>query len=638
MASFTDAGARGVSSSPEQHGSKVSPKLALATLGVVFGDIGTSPLYAVRECFFGEYAVAPTHGNVLGVLSLMLWALIIIVSVKYLILVMRADNRGEGGILVLTALLRNTGLSGAARASLVFLGLFGAALLYGDGMITPAISVLSAVEGLKVATPIFEPYVVTITIAIIVALFLVQQRGTERIGTFFGPITLVWFLVLAALGVRGIAHAPAVMASINPIYALRFLGDNGVQGGLVLAAVFLVATGAEALYADMGHFGAQPIRLTWFVLVLPALTLNYLGQGALLLENPASAAHPFFHLVPRALLYPLVGLATVATVIASQAVISGCFSLTRQAIQLGYCPRLPIEHTSEETIGQIYVPPVNWILMVAAVGLVLGFGSASNLAAAYGVGVTLTMVITTVLLFALSRKVWGWSLWMAGAISAGFFVVDLAFLVANLAKIAHGGWFPLVVGTSIMVLFTTWKSGRAILAGRIRATGLPLRVFLKDIGRHPPKRVPGQAIFMTGNSGAVPPALLHNLKHNKILHERVGFLTVVNEETPHVARENRIEVESLGEGIFRMVAHYGFMETPNVWHILARASEQGAHFDMEQTSFFLGRETLVPSKEPKMARWRRGLFSLMSRNAQPATAFYHLSPNRIVELGAQVEL
>ena len=621
-----------------QPASEVPPRLALAVLGVVFGDIGTSPLYAVRECFFGEYAVAATRANVLGVLSLMLWALILIVSLKYLALVMRADNRGEGGILALTALLRGGPGSRRGQSSLVLLGLFGAALLYGDGMITPAISVLSAVEGLKVATPIFEPWVIPLTIMILAALFLFQHRGTERLGAYFGPITLLWFAVLAGLGIRGIAHDPTVFVAANPVHALRFLAANGMHGGLVLAAVFLVVTGAEALYADMGHFGARPIQLTWFAVVLPALVLNYLGQGALLLENPASAAHPFFHLVPPAMVYPLVGLATVATVIASQAVISGCFSLTRQAIQLGYSPRLPIEHTSEETIGQIYVPPVNWALMIAAIALVLGFGSASKLAAAYGLGVATTMVITTILLFVLARRVWGWSLWLSVTVTVGLMVIDLAFLAANFAKIAHGGWVPLLVGAIILMLFTTWRRGRAVLRQSMQASSMPLQNFLDDLRKHPPQRVLGKAIFMTGNPFAVPPALLHNLKHNKVLHEQVGLLTVVTAEVPHISREKRLEVESLGEGIYRLVAHYGFMETPNVWHILARAEEDGVHFDVKQTSFFLGRETLIASKHRRMANWRRHLFALMSRNAQSATAFFRISPDRIVELGAQVEL
>jgi len=576
----------------------------------------------------------------MGVLSLIFWALIVVISVKYLVFVMRADNRGEGGILALVALVcpeNKPPTSG--RSLLVAMGLFVAALLYGDGMITPAISVLSAVEGLNVATPFFQPYLIPITIAILVALFVVQSRGTARVGAFFGPVTLVWFVVLAALGIAGIARRPAVLAAVNPMYAAAFFEHNSFRGFFVLGAVFLVVTGGEALYADMGHFGKRPIRLTWFVVVLPALLLNYMGQGALLLGAPETARHPFYHLAPAWALYPLVAMATAATVIASQAVITGCFSLTRQAVQLGYSPRLAIEHTSPETIGQIYAPRVNWVLMIATIGLVLGFRSSSRLAAAYGMAVATTMVITTLLLYVVARRRWGWRRLSAGGLAAALLVVDLAFFGANVIKVEHGGWFPLVIAAGVFTLLATWKRGREILAERLRHGALPLDRFLADLAANPMRRVPGTAVFMTGNPYGVPPALLHNLKHNKVLHAQVTILTVTTEEIPHVARQDRLEVESLGQGIHRIIAHYGFMETPNIWHIFARAKEEsGLAFEIMETSFFLGRETLIPTRKPGMAIWREWLFALMSRNAQQATAFFHIPPNRVVELGTQIEL
>lgn len=625
--------------SHRQGGDERLARLALVALGVVYGDIGTSPLYAVRECFSGEYAVAATHENVLGVLSLMIWSLVVVISIKYLVFVMRADNHGEGGILALTAIVRPLReLGQRSRALLVTLGLFGAALLYGDGMITPAISVLSAVEGLRVATPVLEPYVIPVTVGILVALFAIQHRGTTGVGMVFGPITLVWFLNLAALGVGGLVQAPQVLEAVWPGYAFGFFARNGWHGLTVLAAVFLVVTGGEALYADMGHFGARPIRLTWFSIVLPALFLNYLGQGALLLEDPAIAHHPFYHLAPRALLYPQVVLATAATIIASQAVISGCFSLTRQAIQLGYFPRLPITHTSEETVGQIYVGPVNWLLMLAAVGLVWGFGSSSNLAAAYGVAVATTMAVTTVLLYVVAVHCWRWTPAKAGALTAVFLLIDAAFLAANLIKLEHGGWFPVVVAAGVFTVMTTWHRGREILGRRLRSGLLPLERFVEDVGRNPPLRVPGSAVFMTGNLDMTPPALLHNLKHNHVLHEQVAVLTVVVREAPRVPRDERIEVRELGHGVWGVRADYGFMETPRVHHILARMKELGFEFEVEETSFFLGRETLIPSAEAGMALWRKRLFAFLSRNAQPATAFFAIPPNRVVELGVQIEL
>ena len=624
---------------PARSGRRYLLTLSLGALGVVYGDIGTSPLYAIRECFFGEYAVVPSEANVLGVLSLIFWALLIVISIKYLVFIMRADNRGEGGILALMALVRHERFGHQTnRMFLVTLGLFGAALLYGDGMITPAISVLSAVEGLRIATPLLEPYVIPITIVILVLLFLFQHQGTARVGGVFGPITLLWFLVLGVLGVRGIVSQPAVLWAIDPLYGVRFFTHNGTQGFFVLGAIFLVATGGEALYADMGHFGRLPIRLTWFSVVLPALLLNYFGQGALLLANPETAHNPFYRLAPEWALYPMVLLATAATIIASQAIISGCFSLTRQAIQLGYSPRLGIDHTSQEEIGQIYIPLINWVIMVATIGLVIGFGSSSQLAAAYGVAVATTMVITTLLFYVVARELWHWPLWAAGLLSAGFLIIDLSFFSANMIKVEHGGWFPLLVAIIVYTLMSTWKRGRQILAQRMRVEALPTDLFLKDISARPPIRVPGTAIFMTGDRQGVPPALLHNLKHNKVLHERVVFLTVLTEEIPQVSDADRLQMEELGCGIMRLLVHYGFMEDPNIWHIMALAKEHGLPFNMMETSFFLGRETLIPTKKPGMALWREWLFALMSRNAQRATAYFRIPPNRVVELGAQIEL
>ncbi|WP_375769899.1 potassium transporter Kup [Archangium gephyra] len=620
--------------------SKRIATLALGALGIVYGDIGTSPLYALRECFSGPHRVAPTHENVLGVLSLVFWALIIVVSVKYLVFVMRADNRGEGGILALMALAmqRKRGEEVKVRPVVVTLGVFGAALLYGDGLITPAISVLSAVEGLSVATPFFEPYVQPLTIAILVGLFLIQRHGTAGIGAIFGPFMLVWFLTLAVLGVKEMVTYPAVVWAVSPMQAVKFFLHNRGHGFLVLGSVFLVVTGGEALYADMGHFGWRPIKWAWFVLVLPALMLNYMGQGALLLRDPSKASNPFFHLAPTWALYPLVALATGATVIASQALISGAFSLTQQAIQLGYTPRLEVVHTSAEERGQIYLPGINLALLVGIILLVLGFKSSSNLAAAYGISVTTTMAITTVLAYVVARERWHVSRLVALPVAAVFMVVDLSFWGANAVKIAAGGWFPLTMALCVFTLMTTWKRGRDILASRLRGSSLPLKQLLDSFGEHPPVRVPGTAIFMTGNPEGTPPALLHNLKHNKVLHEQVMLLTIASEEVPHVPSEERVEVIKLEEGFVRVIARYGFMENPSIPDILKRGREKGLQFNLMGTSFFLGRETLIPSKRPGMAMWREALFSWMSRNARSATAYFRIPPNRVVELGAQVEL
>lgn len=613
--------------------------LALTALGIVYGDIGTSPIYALRESFVEEHEVAVSISNVFGVLSLVFWALVIVICIKYLVFVLRADNRGEGGILALTSLVTPVGNSQGGRKMLIMLGLFATALLYGDGMITPAISVLSAVEGLAVATEFFEPYVIPITVAILISLFAFQRHGTARVGKVFGPITLLWFVTLAVLGIWNIIRHPTILAAVNPIYAVRFFAHNGLSGVLVLGSVFLVVTGGEALYADMGHFGKRPIRLAWFGVVLPALLLNYFGQGALLIANPAAVSNPFFLMAPGWALYPVVVIATIATVIASQALISGSYSLTMQAVQLGYSPRLDIQHTSAQEKGQIYIPAINWALMVACIGLVLGFRSSSNLAAAYGVAVTTTMVATTILFFVVTRERWRWSLPVAIMIGGVFFVVDVAFWGANLLKIPHGGWFPLVVGAIVFTLLTTWKKGRQILAKRMKARTLPIDEFVKNILDHPPTRVPGTAVYMYSSPAGTPPALLHNLKHNKVLHSRVVFLSVVTDEIPYVEPESRHEVRTLHEGIHVVTLHYGFMEDADVPAALTATDEAGLRLNRMETSYFLGRETLIASRRGKgMAIWREKLFAMMSNNARSAASFFRLPPNQVVELGAQVEL
>src|SRR6267143_1850542 len=523
--------------------------LCLTALGVVYGDIGTSPLYAFRACFSSELGLPRTPANVYGVLSLIVWSLILIVTVKYILVIMRLDNRGEGGILALLALM----LQKQRRGVLIGLGLFGAALLYGDGIITPAISVLSAVEGLEVAVPTLRHIVVPATLAILLLLFMGQRFGTARVGGVFGPIMLGWFATIGTLGGIEIARAPEILLAFNPWYVAQVFVHNRMAGFLVLGAVVLAVTGAEALYADMGHFGRRPIRLAWFAVVLPALLLNYLGQGALLLKNPAFAANPFYNLVPSWAIYPMVALATAAGVIASQALISGAFSLTMQAIQHGYSPRLRVEHTSLHEKGQIYMPQINWALMIACIGLVIGFGSSANLAAAYGIAVSLTMIVTTILFYFAVRRVWNWKPSTAVLICGTFLFIELAFFGANLLKIAHGGWFPLVVGVAVFTLMSTWKTGRQILGTRLRASSLPLKLFLEDIQRDPPHRVPGTAVFLYGNSEGTPLALLHNLKHNKVLHKRIVILTVVTDEAPHVSNSKRIQVDQLADGFFRVI-------------------------------------------------------------------------------------
>jgi KUP system potassium uptake protein len=613
--------------------------LVIGAIGVVFGDIGTSPLYAVKESLSRAHGLPTVHDNVVGVLSLMAWALFSIVTVKYVILIMRADNRGEGGIMALMALVRRS-FDGdpRLRSFLITLGMFGAALFYGDAMITPAISVLSAVEGLEVVTPVMKPYVLPVTLLVITGLFVVQQTGTSRVGALFGPIMCVWFVVLGLLGAASIARYPAVLEALNPYWGVKFFLINGPLGFTVLGSVVLAITGAEALYADMGHFGKRPIRLAWLWFVFPALLLNYFGQGALLLQQPGAVQHPFFHLAPDWALLPMVVLATLATVIASQAVISGAYSVTRQAIQLGYCPRLMIEHTSEREIGQVYLPWVNWGLFAAVVSLVIGFGSSSNLAGAYGIAVTATMAIDSLLIFFVMRKLWHWPLVAALPISITFLTIDLSFLSANLLKITSGGWFPLAVGIAVFVLLSTWKRGREILFQRLRPGAIALEPFIRSITAHPPVRVPGTAVFLTATQEGVPHALLHNLNHNKVLHERVVLLTVRAEDIPHVPDEQRLSIRALGNEFYRMNVHYGFKDEPDLPAALDLATAKGMEFNLLETSFFLSRQTLVPTPEPGMAMWREKLFAAMSRNAASATVFFKIPANRVVELGTRIEL
>jgi KUP system potassium uptake protein len=613
--------------------------MSLGALGVVYGDIGTSPLYALRECFAGHVPLVVNPANVLGILSLIFWVLIIVVTVKYLALVLRADNQGEGGILALMALVQRVAKRGPrTRLIVLALGIFGAALLYGDGIITPAISVLSAVEGIAVYEPLFHPFIVPLSIATLVALFLLQRKGTGAVGAIFGPVTLLWFLALSALGVRGIMMNPSVLAALNPLYGVEFFLDHGWMGFFVLGGVFLVVTGSEALYADMGHFGAKPIRLTWFVAVLPALVLNYFGQGALVLTNPEAVKNPFYLLAPQWAVLPLVVLSTAAACIASQAVISGAFSLTRQAVQLGFCPRVEIVHTSATEIGQIYVPGVNWALMLAVIGLVLGFRSSSSLAAAYGIAVASTMVITALLAYLTARDLWRWSAPAALFVFGSFVLIDLAFLVANGAKLLDGGWFPLLLATAIFALMTTWSRGRTVLQERLTESSLPLESFLESLTLTKVVRVPGTAVFMTGNADGTPPALLHNFKHNKVVHERVVLLTVQTAEEPHVSEKDRVSVTPLESGFFRVKARFGFMETPGVPDLMRKLAQAGLELRERDTSYFLGRETLLPTDRQGMPRWRKALFGWMSKNARPATSYFRLPPNRVVELGTQVEL
>ncbi len=634
---------------PVPHGHRAAPtgatlaKLALGALGVVYGDIGTSPLYALKECFTGPHGVAPTPENVIGVVSLVFWAMTFVVTFKYLSFVMRADNRGEGGILALLALVGRHEAAKKSRHALLVLGLFGAALLYGDGVITPAISVLGAVEGVTVAAPALGHVVVPATVVILLLLFMFQKRGTATVGAVFGPVMIVWFCSIALLGVRGLSLDPTILRAVVPSHAIAFFINHGWHGFLVLGAVVLVLTGGEALYADMGHFGRRPIRVAWLTVAMPALLLNYMGQGAMLLHDPTAAVNPFYLLSPSWALYPMIAIATAAAIVASQALISGAFSLTRQAVQLGYSPRVTIRHTSKTEIGQIYIPEVNWALGASTVALVLGFRSSSALAAAYGIAVTGTMMITTLLFHRVMRDLWRWPCWRATLLSTLFMVVDVAFFGANLVKVEEGGWFPLAAAALVFTLLSTWKKGREILAEQMRLAGLPLDLFLGEIARKDPQRVQGTAVFMTGNTGNVPPVLLHHLKHNKVLHERVVIVSLLTEEIPNVPEAERVAIRELGSGFYQVLAHYGFMETPDVPALLESIPRRAIpgpklKFVPMETTFFLGRETLLANGPSRMATWRKRLFIVMSRNAQTASSFFGLPPNRVVEMGAQIQL
>ncbi len=624
--------------------------LSLAALGVVYGDIGTSPLYAIKECFLPAHGLAATPENVLGILSLVFWSLTFVVSFKYITVLLKADNRGEGGILALLALVRPSGEATGRRRLLLLLGLFGAALLYGDGVITPAVSVLGALEGIDVATPALVRFVVPLAVIILVGLFMVQRRGTARVGRIFGPIMVLWFVAIAALGLSGIAREPDVLRALWPGYAIRFFLQDGFKGFLILGSVVLVLTGGEALYADMGHFGRRPIRLAWFGMVFPALLLNYFGQGALLLQNAGGVKNPFYMLVPTVLLYPMVLLSTTAAVVASQALISGAFSLTRQAVQLGYSPRVTVVHTSSVEAGQIYIPEVNQLLMVACLALVIGFRSSTNLAGAYGIAVTGTMSITTVLFAQVALARFHWPLWRVAFTTGLFLLVDLSFFSANLVKIPAGGWFPILLAILIFILMATWKRGRFILTTTMRENSLPLDLFMKDLTRRSPARVSGTAVFMTSDATVAPPVLLHHLKHNKVLHQRVILMSVVTQEIPQVPETERIELEAQGEGFYTLIASYGFMESPDVPAVLAALRPLGLEVKVMETTFYLGRETLIPTaagpakraalgaKGLWMSVWRKKLFVLMTNNARSATAFFRLPANRVVELGAQVQI
>jgi len=610
--------------------------MILGTIGIVYGDIGTSPLYAMKETFAGHHPLPVDAIHVFGILSLVFWSIMVLVTLKYVTLIMRADNRGEGGSLALLALVTSVTRGRVQQWVIPALGIFAAALFFGDSMITPAISVLSAVEGLELIAPALEPFVIPVTAGILLGLFSIQKRGTATVGLIFGPIMCLWFVTLAGLGLMQIARHPAVLAAALPTHAFAFVLAYPTTAFFALGTVVLAVTGGEALYTDMGHFGRRPIRLSWMFFVLPALLLNYFGQGALLIAEPAAIRNPFFLLVPTWALAPLVLLATAATIIASQAVISGAFSIARQAVQLGYLPRMTIVHTSGREAGQIYVPFTNWVLCVAVLALVVGFGSSSNLAAAYGIAVTGTMMIDTILVGFVMLHVWKWPPLAAHAIAGALIAIDVAYFSSNALKLPHGGWFPLVVAIVSFTLLTTWKRGRSHVFRRIREDSVPLAVLLASVDDI--RRVPGTAVFMTSDPDGTPSALLHNLKHNKVLHERVFLLTVVTAERPYVSAAERVEYTDLGCGFYRLICHYGFMQQPDIPAALAACACHGHHFDMMDTTFYLSREVIIPSLTPAMAAWRERLFALMNQNASPAHEFFRIPNNRVVELGTQIEI
>jgi KUP system potassium uptake protein len=615
--------------------------LTLAALGIVYGDIGTSPLYAVKETFNPEHGIALTPANILGGLSAIFWVLMIVVTLKYVVLVMRADNRGEGGTMALIALATAAVRKRPKwRLFILTVGLFGASLFFGEAVLTPAISVVSAVEGLEVGTSAFKPWVLPIAAIVLVALFVFQRQGTAVVGAFFGPVCMLWFFALGAVGIWQIAQHPVVLTAIDPRHAFGFLTGHGFASFVVMGAVLLAFTGAEALYADMGHFGRWPIRIAWFALVLPALVLNYFGQGALLIANPKAIEHPFYLAFPGWALYPMVGLATAATIIASQATITGAYSLTRQAIQLGFLPRMNIIQTSARQYGQIYIPAVNWLLLALVLTAVFGFGSSTRLASAYGVAVTGTMTVTTILTFFVIRFGWGYPLALCIFATGFFFVIDVAFFSSALLKILEGGWFPLVLGISLFTVMMTWRRGRETLLERLRASSVPLEPFLQSLFANPPQRVPGTAVFLTATPEVTPHALLHNLNHNKVLHERVVFLTVETRDVPWVQFDERVVCERLGHGCWRVRVRYGFMNRPDVLRALELCGVLGLEFDLMQTSFFLSREKLVPASGgiSTMARWREHMFAAMARNAGNITDYFNIPSNRVVELGTRVEI
>ena len=614
--------------------------LTLLALGVVFGDIGTSPLYAVKETFSPDHGIPLTHDNILGGLSTIFWALMVVVSLKYVVLIMRADNKGEGGIMALIALAQQAIRNHPHwKMPLLLIGIFGASLFYGDAVLTPAISVLSAVEGLEVGTSVFKPYVVPITVAVLLGLFAFQARGTAAVGRLFGPVTMLWFLSIGAAGLYGIVREPAILKALNPWYALHFLTGHGTASFVVLGSVVLAVTGAEALYADMGHFGKGPVRIAWFSLVAPALVLNYFGQGALLMASPVSVKNPFYLLLPGWALYPMIALATAATVIASQAVISGAYSLTKQAVQLGFLPRVTIVQTSAREMGQVYLPSVNWTLCALVVAAVIGFGSSSNLAGAYGVAVTATMLVDTLLTFFVIRFGWGYPLVLCIAATGFFAAIDLSFFAATLLKIADGGWFPLIIGAGVYIVMATWRRGREVLFAQLNEQSVPLKPFLESLFREPPPRVPGTAIFLTATPDATPHALLHNLNHNKVLHERVVFLTVEMRDVPWVSFEDRVVVERLGNGCWRLRMRFGFMNRPDVNGALDLCGPQGLKFEPMETSFFVSRQKIVPTDGGiGMAFWRDRLFATMARNAGDVTDYFNIPTNRVIELGTRVQI